>query len=96
MTDLVSDTPPVAQSPKRKFSFRFPNLSHHSSIEKDGAGTASGAASHNGSASGATGSTTALSYTSHKNRNFSEELNNLPDLQVSAITHVYMVESNTY
>lgn len=79
MTDLVSDSP-VAQSPKRKFSFRFPNLSTHA--ERDGS------SSHrNGvdaGAGGGLGSTGGLTHGNGRNRNFSEELNNVPDLQVSA------------
>lgn len=109
MTDLVSDTPPVTQSPKRKFSFRFPNLSHHgsgsgggsSSVDKDspsgsthhhssGSGNA-GAGSHqmhsgsNGSTSGAGGSLhgSVSQHSHHKTRNFSEEIKNVSDLQVS-------------
>lgn len=85
MTDLVADTPPVVQSPKRKFSFRFPNLSHHSSVDKD-TGSSSGT-SHNGhhhsGASGSSGSTTALSHASQKHHNFTDEVNNVADLQVS-------------
>lgn len=69
MTDLVSDAP-VAQSPKRKFSFRFPNLSSHTDRDanRNGEATASGACSSNSAA--------------QRNRNFSEELYNVPDLQV--------------
>lgn len=85
MTDLVADTPPVVQSPKRKFSFRFPNLSHHNSVEKD-TGSSSGT-SHNGhhhsGASGSSGSTTALSHAPQKHHNFSDEVNNVADLQVN-------------
>lgn len=73
MTDLLTDTPVPAQSPKRKFSFRFPNLSHHSSMDKD---------SH------ANGNHLAIGTLTHKGRNFSEEIKNVPDLQVSKIkTH---------
>lgn len=72
MTDLVSENSSVAQSPKRKFSFRFPNLSHHSSIDKD-----QGSASTSGHAS----NTNTLTY-SNRSRNFSEEIKNVPDLQV--------------
>lgn len=72
MTDLVSENSSVAQSPKRKFSFRFPNLSHHNSIDKDpNSATASGHASN----------TNTLTY-SNRSRNFSEEIKNVPDLQV--------------
>lgn len=68
MTDLVSDTT-NAQSPKRKFSFRFPQLAH--SLDKDG----SSSAAQNHSPKGAHGPNRA--------RNFTEEIKNLPDLQVT-------------
>lgn len=71
MTDLVSDTS-NAQSPKRKFSFRFPQLAHHSSVEKDAMN------SPNGQHLKSTNS-------SAKIRNFSEEIKNVPDLQVSVL-----------
>lgn len=74
MTDLVSDTPVVAQSPKRKFSFRFPNLSHHSSIDKDTS------CSGNGNSGPHQSNTNTMNYAA-KGRNFSEELKNVPDLQ---------------
>ena len=81
MTDLVSDTPQVAQSPKRKFSFRFPNLSHHSSIDKTGPGAGGVGTSLNGNHSSGNGN-----HQHHKGgRNFSEELKNVPDLQVNFI-----------
>lgn len=68
MTDLVNDSS-SAQSPKRKFSFRFPHLSHHSSSgDKDSPGTASNSQHHKG--------------IGMKTRNFSEESKNVPDLQV--------------
>lgn len=68
MTDLVNDSS-SAQSPKRKFSFRFPHLSHHSSSgDKDASGTASNSQHHKG--------------IGMKTRNFSEESKNVPDLQV--------------
>lgn len=72
MTDLVSENSSVAQSPKRKFSFRFPNLSHHSSIDKD---------QNSASTSGNASNTNTLTY-SNRSRNFSEEIKNVPDLQV--------------
>ncbi|KAJ6641428.1 Activated Cdc42 kinase-like [Pseudolycoriella hygida] len=73
MTDLVSDNSSIAQSPKRKFSFRFPNLSHHSSIDKDPSSPLNG---------GHTPNTNMPTY-SNRNRNFSEEIKNVPDLQSS-------------
>lgn len=67
MTDLVSDTS-NAQSPKRKFSFRFPQLAQ--SLDKD----SSSSAAQNQLPKGGHGSNRA--------RNFTEEIKNLPDLQV--------------
>ncbi|XP_059614762.1 activated Cdc42 kinase-like isoform X2 [Phlebotomus argentipes] len=69
MTDLVSDG--VTQSPKRKFSFRFPNLSVAGSHggEKD--------ATVNGSGNNSNSNT----LTNKERKNFSEELKNVPDLQ---------------
>lgn len=72
MTDLVTDSA-SAQSPKRKFSFRFPHyLAHHSaSVDKDATiGSPSG--QHHKSIQ-----------SSNKTRNFSEEVKNVPDLQVN-------------
>lgn len=82
MTDLVADTPPVVQSPKRKFSFRFPNLSHHNSVDKDAASSSTTA--HNGhhNAGGLYGPMTAQSNAIPKHRNFSDEVNSVADLQV--------------
>ncbi|CAD7077648.1 unnamed protein product [Hermetia illucens] len=73
MNDLVSQDSPSTQSPRRKFSFRFPNLTHHS-LDKDNTGLASG--SHYNGNSG--------TMTHNKDRkNFSDELKNIPDLQFS-------------
>lgn len=72
MTDLVTDSA-SAQSPKRKFSFRFPHyLAHHSaSVDKDAViGSPSGQHQKN-------------IQSSNKSRNFSEEVKNVPDLQVN-------------
>lgn len=68
MTDLVNDS--TAQSPKRKFSFRFPHLVHHSSSGGDKDSSSSGNGQHSKGIHGA------------KMRNFSEEVKNVPDLQV--------------
>lgn len=75
MTDL--DQNPSAHSPRRKFSFRFPNLSHSTSHDKDGS-----------SLTGGGGNNTlnhhlGMNYNSKDRRNFSEEAKNVPDLQVS-------------
>lgn len=66
MTDLVSDSPST-QSPKRKFSFKFPHLSHQSS-DKDASSSG-----HHKSAN------------ANRPRNFCEEIQNVPDLQVSFV-----------
>lgn len=78
MCDLVSDQTPSTQSPKRKFSFRFPHLSgHHGSHSGDKHGSgATGSSSHSGNNIG--------SLSPHsKKKNFTEELKSIPDLQVS-------------
>lgn len=87
MTDLVSDAPPVAQSPKRKFSFRFPNLGAASHADRDHNGTLTHRNNGTGGGGdGASGQTSSgLSHGNGRNRNFSEELNNVPDLQVCAM-----------
>jgi hypothetical protein len=73
MTDLVADQNTNAQSPKRKFSFRFPNLTH-SSHEKEANGQQN---------NGANTLTHQSSGNSSKERkNFTEEVKNVPDLQV--------------
>lgn len=78
MTDL--DQNPSTHSPRRKFSFRFPNLSHSGSHEKDGssanAGGINSAVSHQGA-----------NYTGKDRRKFCEEAKNVPDLQVSSRSH---------
>jgi len=75
MTDLDQNV--ATQSPRRKFSFRFPNLSHSTSHDKDNAShtnaVGNGTLTHHGS-----------HYTSKEKRNFSEEAKNVPDLHVSS------------
>lgn len=73
MTDLDQNS---THSPRRKFSFRFPNLSHSNSHDKDGSqltGGGSNTLNHH----------TGLHYVGKDRRNFSEEAKNVPDLQVS-------------
>lgn len=74
MTDLVStESGSVAQSPKRKFSFRFPHLTNNHTLgDKD-----LNASMGNGSSS----NSNTLTHTKER-KNFSEELRNAPDLQV--------------
>uniref|UniRef100_A0A1A9WNU5 non-specific protein-tyrosine kinase n=1 Tax=Glossina brevipalpis TaxID=37001 RepID=A0A1A9WNU5_9MUSC len=80
MCSLVSDQPPPStQSPKRKFSFRFPHLSNHpSSIEKNQTNS-----SLNMASTGTASSTSHLHTLSpnSKKKNFTEELKSIPDLQ---------------
>ncbi|XP_055685695.1 activated Cdc42 kinase-like isoform X2 [Lutzomyia longipalpis] len=86
MTDLVSDGVSVAQSPKRKFSFRFPNLTAanaHGMGEKD--------PTLNG---GGNNSNTNTLTNSKERKNFSEELKNVPDLQ-SSITEEHRQAYNS-
>jgi hypothetical protein len=74
MTDL--DQNQSTQSPKRKFSFRFPHLSSHSaSNERDGSSLANHSNGH------AFMHQQNLNYKDRKN--FCEEAKNAPDLQVS-------------
>lgn len=75
MTDLVStESGSVAQSPKRKFSFRFPHLSNNHTLGGDKDFNSS---IGNGSSS----NSNTLTHTKER-KNFSEELRNAPDLQV--------------
>lgn len=73
MTDLDQNS--STQSPKKKFSFRFPHLSHSAGHERDGSSSSS---TLNGNLS-----------MHHQNanykerKNFSENIKNVPDLQVS-------------
>lgn len=73
MTDL--DQNQSIQSPKRKFSFRFPNLTHSMNHERDGSSLSNNL---NGNVSMHPQS---INYKDR--RNFSEEAKNAPDLQVS-------------
>ncbi|XP_016958017.1 activated Cdc42 kinase-like isoform X2 [Drosophila biarmipes] len=71
MIDLVSDQTPAIHSPKRKFSFRFPHLSNNGD-KASGLGGASGSAhtpTH--------GNASPFS----KKKNFTEELQSIPDIQ---------------
>lgn len=76
MTDLDQNS--STHSPRHKFSFRFPNLSHSTSHDKDGSTLTGG------------GINTLLNHNSgvhyKDRRNFSEEAKNAPDLQVSSVS----------
>lgn len=76
MIDLVSDQTPVIHSPKRKFSFRFPHMSNNGSGDKSGGLGTSGSAHTptHGNAS-----------PFPKKKNFTEELQSIPDIQVSPL-----------
>lgn len=82
MTDLVNDS--TAQSPKRKFSFRFPHLVHHSSSGGDKDSSSSGNGQHSKGMHGV------------KMRNFSEEAKNVPDLQVKNFANEKKKQMHTY
>lgn len=72
MTDLDQNV--ATQSPKKKFSFRFPNLSHSTGHERDGLSsnvTNGHSSSHQQN----------INY--KEKRNFTQEAKNAPDLQVS-------------
>ncbi|CRK95966.1 CLUMA_CG009407, isoform B [Clunio marinus] len=75
MTDL--DQSSSTQSPRRKFSFRFPNLTHSSSNHDKDNGQ------HLMTLSGGSSSMNqhGMSYLGKDRRNFSEEAKNVPDLQ---------------
>lgn len=75
MTDLVSDNQNAIQSPKRKFSFRFPNMGHNG--EKDTSGI-----------SGTGGSTSSSGFHKEKKK-FCEELSNIADLHVSSTLYIF-------
>lgn len=81
MTDLDQNS--STHSPRRKFSFRFPNLSHSTSHDKDGSSLTSGGG-HNTLNHHQTGH-----YLSKERRNFSQEAKNVPDLQVSISSHPF-------
>lgn len=71
------DQHPSTHSPRRKnFSFRFPNLSHSTSHDKD-------SSQMNGNGSHTLNHHQGLNYAGKDRRNFSEEAKNVPDLQVS-------------
>lgn len=70
MTDLANDSTNT-HSPKRKFSFRFPHLAHHSNSGDKDSSMASPNGQHQKGSHG------------FKTRNFSEEAKNVPDLQVN-------------
>ncbi|XP_034476838.1 activated Cdc42 kinase-like isoform X2 [Drosophila innubila] len=74
MIDLVSDHTPATHSPKRKFSFRFPHLS---SGGNDKASSVVGGATGNSALTPTHGSASPFS----KKKNFTEELQSIPDIQ---------------
>lgn len=75
MIDLVSDHTPATHSPKRKFSFRFPHLS---SGGNDKSNSVVGGATGNSALTPTHGNASPFS----KKKNFTEELQSIPDIQV--------------
>jgi hypothetical protein len=80
MTDLDQNS---TQSPRRKFSFRFPNLTHSGSHDKD-------SSTMSGLTNGALGSSQGGSYQGKERMNFSEAAKNVPDLQVSLTFYYFL------
>jgi len=78
MIDLVSDHTPATHSPKRKFSFRFPHLS---SSGNDKSSSVVGGATGNSALTPTHGSASPFS----KKKNFTEELQSIPDIQVDKV-----------
>ncbi|XP_017959805.1 activated Cdc42 kinase-like isoform X4 [Drosophila navojoa] len=77
MIDLVSDHTPATHSPKRKFSFRFPHLSSGSGSGGDKSGGALGGAAGSSALTPTHGNASPFS----KKKNFTEELQSIPDIQ---------------
>ncbi|XP_037947807.1 activated Cdc42 kinase-like isoform X2 [Teleopsis dalmanni] len=77
MIDLGADPAISAQSPKRKFSFRFPHLSNNGSNDKS---NSNGSPNHAGGGVN-NGLHTGISSPYSKKKNFTEELKSIPDLQ---------------
>ncbi|XP_030372790.1 activated Cdc42 kinase-like isoform X1 [Scaptodrosophila lebanonensis] len=75
MVDLVSEHAPATHSPKRKFSFRFPHLS--SSGDKSSGGAPTGTSGSGGAHTPTHGNASPFS----KKKNFTEELQSIPDIQ---------------
>ncbi|XP_067631079.1 activated Cdc42 kinase-like [Eurosta solidaginis] len=80
MNDLVGDPNTNVQSPKRKFSFRFPHLTSSSGSSSDKASANNGSPTGGGNSSGNAAAQKSLSPYSKK-KNFTEELESIPDLQ---------------
>lgn len=82
MNDLVPDPVPATQSPRRKFSFKFP-LGHTSS---SGAGIVGGSGVDQSRSLDETGMHNDDSFSNKfgaRGRHFSDELKNVTDIQVS-------------
>ncbi|EDW08465.2 activated Cdc42 kinase-like isoform X2 [Drosophila mojavensis] len=77
MIDLVSDHTLATHSPKRKFSFRFPHLSSGSGSGGDKSGGALGGAAGSSAHTPTHGNASPFS----KKKNFTEELQSIPDIQ---------------
>lgn len=85
MIDLVSDHAPATHSPKRKFSFLFPHLS------SGGGGDKSSSSAGGASGSSALTPTHGNASPFSKKKNFTEELQSIPDIQVRSERSVYIL-----
>ncbi|XP_023164753.2 activated Cdc42 kinase-like isoform X2 [Drosophila hydei] len=77
MIDLVTDHAPATHSPKRKFSFRFPHLSSGSGGGGDKSSGVLGGAAGSSALTPTHGNASPFS----KKKNFTEELQSIPDIQ---------------
>lgn len=81
MNDLVCDQSSNTHSPKRKFSFRFPHLTSSGSNASDKASGGNSSPTAGSANANAAGQKSLSPYS--KKKNFTEELESIPDLQVS-------------
>lgn len=84
MIDLVSDHAPATHSPKRKFSFLFPHLG------SGGGGDKSSSIAGGASGSSALTPTHGNASPFSKKKNFTEELQSIPDIQVRSRNEKYV------
>lgn len=84
MIDLVSDHAPATHSPKRKFSFLFPHLG------SGGGGDKSSSIAGGASGSSALTPTHGNASPFSKKKNFTEELQSIPDIQVRSRNDKYV------
>uniref|UniRef100_A0A034V5D9 non-specific protein-tyrosine kinase n=1 Tax=Bactrocera dorsalis TaxID=27457 RepID=A0A034V5D9_BACDO len=79
MNDLVCDQSSNTQSPKRKFSFRFPHLTSSGSNASDKASGGNSSPTAGSANANAAGQKSLSPYS--KKKNFTEQLESIPDLQ---------------